>query len=201
MKLVDVEILRIALIRPGATDFDEQGRIRGTLDIPLNQNGESQVENTIRELERLELEAVYCGPCRATQQTATMLAERRGMKLKRLEKLRNLDHGLWHGKLITEVRQTQPKVYRQWQENPEMVCPPGGESLESAMRRVQKAVSKLVRKHRTGGIALVVSEPLFSLVSCHLQGRELGDLWKAECESGTWELIELGADRTAALFS
>ena len=30
-------MVRIVLIRPGSTDFDEQGRITGTLDIPLNE--------------------------------------------------------------------------------------------------------------------------------------------------------------------
>ena len=33
-------MLQIVLIRPGTTDFDEQGRIQGTLDIPLNERGQ-----------------------------------------------------------------------------------------------------------------------------------------------------------------
>ena len=42
----DKAMLKILLIRPGVTDFDEQGRIKGTLDIPLNENGTAQVAQT-----------------------------------------------------------------------------------------------------------------------------------------------------------
>ena len=43
-------MLKILLIRPGVTDFDEQGRIKGTLDIPLSDEGTAQVAKMIDEL-------------------------------------------------------------------------------------------------------------------------------------------------------
>ena len=43
-------MLQIVLIRPGCTDFEEQGRIQGTLDIPLNEQGRQQVERMTAEL-------------------------------------------------------------------------------------------------------------------------------------------------------
>ncbi|MCO6456081.1 MAG: histidine phosphatase family protein [Pirellulaceae bacterium] len=184
-------MLRIVLIRPGSTDFDEQGRIKGTLDIPLNENGTHQVARTIHELAEVELEVVYCSPCQCAQQTAAALAAERGIRVKPLDKLRNLDHGLWHGKLIEEVRRTQPKVYRLWQDDPGSVCPPQGETLQSAEQRVRLALAKMLRKHRRGSLALVVSEPLASLVKSLLLQRDLGDLWKAACDCGRWELLEV----------
>ena len=51
------------------------------------------------------------------------------LKVKTLDKLQNLDHGLWQGMLVSDVKTKQPKVYRQWQEQPETVCPPQGETL------------------------------------------------------------------------
>ena len=36
-------MVQIVLIRPGSTDYDEQGRIQGTLDIPLNEQGTREV--------------------------------------------------------------------------------------------------------------------------------------------------------------
>ena len=40
-----------------------------------------------------------------------------------------MNHGLWQGMIIDEVKRKQPKVYKQWQEHPENVCPPEGEML------------------------------------------------------------------------
>jgi probable phosphoglycerate mutase len=185
-------MLRIILLRPGSTDFDEQGRIQGTLDVPLNRTGAHQVARTVGELSNVELDAVYSSPCHAAQQTADALAGDHDLRVKVLDKLQNLDQGLWSGKLIEELKKNQPRVYKQWQEHPEMVCPPQGEPVVHAQQRVRQALDKLLRKHRSGTIAIVSPEPVASLVRSALTRGELGDLWKAECECCGWEWIELG---------
>jgi broad specificity phosphatase PhoE len=184
-------MVRILLVRPGSTDFDEQGRIKGTLDIPLSQAGSLQVTRIVQELRETKIDQVYTSPCRCAEQTAAILAGDHRLKVKKLTELQNLDHGLWHGKLIDEVRHSHPKVYRQLQEHPETVCPPEGEPLGVAFDRVKAALERLLKKHRTGIIALVVPEPLFALVRSLLEEAEVGDLWKAECEEGGWCSIDV----------
>jgi broad specificity phosphatase PhoE len=184
-------MLRIALIQPGATDFDDQGRIKGSLDIPLSVNGKSQVRRTVEELATLEIDAIYTAPGQSALQTATALAAAHRARIKRVKELRNLDHGLWHGKLIEEVKQKQPKIYRQCQDYPQWICPPEGESVAAAQRRVRAAVAKIIRKHKTGTVALVVPEPVASLVRHQLQNSAWGDFWKAERDSGGWTLINI----------
>ncbi|MFM7845102.1 MAG: histidine phosphatase family protein [Planctomycetota bacterium] len=191
-------MVQIVLIRPGLTDFDEQGRIKGTLEIPLNQRGTDQVAAIIRAISGFEIESLYSSPCQAARQTADAIGAALRVRVKSVDKLENLDHGLWHGKLIDEVRQCQPKVYRQLQDHPETVCPPDGEPLADAQRRVAVAVDKILAKHRRGVIGIVVPEPVYSLVRAHIEHSELGDLWKAECECGTWQAITWQRE-TAAL--
>jgi broad specificity phosphatase PhoE len=184
-------MLRIILVRPGSTQFDEQGRIKGSLSIPLSELGRGQVEKAVQELSAEELGAIYCSPCESAQQTAHLLARDRRIKPKVIKKLSNLDHGLWHGKLIADVRRQQPRVYKSCREHPEEVCPPEGESMCEARSRVAKALARILRRHREGTLALVVPEPMASLVRCILVQSDLPDLWKAECDTGSWELIEV----------
>ena len=184
-------MVRIFLVRPGSTDFDEQGRIKGTLDIPLSEAGSLQVTRIVQELRETKLDQVYSSPCRCAEQTAAILAGDHKLRVKQLADLQNLDHGLWHGKLVDEVRHSHPKVYRQLQEHPETVCPPEGEPLGAAFDRVKAALERLLKKNRTGNIALVVPEPLYTLVRCLLEDAEVGDLWKAECEEGGWHAIDV----------
>lgn len=190
-------MVQFLLIRPGSTDFDEQGRIKGTLDIPLSDVGTLQVGRLVGELHDTQIDHLYTSPCRSAEQTANSLAADHRLKPKVLEELQNLDHGLWHGKLIDEVKHSQPKVFRQLQDHPETVCPPEGEPISTALERVRAAITRLTRKHKTGTIALVVPEPLASLVRCTLNQTEVGDLWRAECEGGGWQLIETPAPRVA----
>jgi broad specificity phosphatase PhoE len=184
-------MLKVIIVQPGATDFDEQRRIKGSLDLPLTPNGTNQVERTVVELAKANIDYVYSAPCRSAQQTAQAIAERRHLRVKTVDTLRNLDHGLWHGKLIDEVKRQQPRVYRQGQEHPESVCPPEGESWTSARDRVTSTLSKILRKHKDGVLALVIPEPLATMVCSLLRHTEPGDLWKSECDGCHWEPIEI----------
>ena len=194
-------MVQMIVVRAGSTDFDEQGRIKGTLDIPLSEAGQGQVGRLISELHATKINHVYASPCKSAQQTAESLAADHKLKVKTLDELQNLDHGLWHGKLIDEVRVSQPKVFRQLQDHPETVCPPQGEPVGTAVERIRTLISRLLRKHRSGTVAMVVPEPVASFVRAVLCRAELGDLWKAECEIGGWQLIDVQAEKVAALAS
>lgn len=184
-------MVRFVLIRPGSTEFDEQGRIQGTLDIPLSPRGTADAIRLAEELKGQDLKVLYAAPCQAAWQTATAIGKSLGLKVKQLEKLHNVDQGLWQGMLIEDVKHKQPKVYRQWQEHPENVCPPEGEMLGQVVDRIQATVGKLLKKHRDISVGLVLPEPLASIVYGCLSHTEVGDLWKG-CEScGTWEAVNV----------
>ncbi|MEQ8209281.1 MAG: histidine phosphatase family protein [Lacipirellulaceae bacterium] len=186
-------MLTIYLIRAGDTEYDGQGRIQGTLDIPLSADGRVQVEAAAIALaeERPPITTLYTGPCQSVRQTAEAVGSKLNLKPKKLTSLANLDHGLWQGMLVEEVRSNQPKVYKKWQETPEAVCPPEGETLGSARERLAKAIAKLVKKHKQGVIALVLPNPLSAVLQSELSHEKLGDLWHVEGEaSQLWKKIE-----------
>jgi phosphoserine phosphatase len=184
-------MLRIVLVRPGCTDFDQQGRIKGTLDIPLCEDGSRQAAEMAQQLTPFTFDAVYAAPCRSAQQTAQVIAAQRRLKVKTIEDLHNVDHGLWHGKLIDEVKQTQPRLYRQGQEHADSICPPQGEPIAAGRERVRRVLGRILKKHRLGDLCLVVPEPLASVVDSELQHRELDDLWESECDNGGWSLFDV----------
>jgi len=186
---------RVVLVRPGATEFDDQGRMKGCLNMPLSECGREQVERIAAELADLEIDEIVTAPCESAIETATRLAKGRSVlgrtvKVRIVECFRNVDHGLWHGKLIEEVRRTQPKVYKQGQESPLNLCPPGGETIQQAKDRVVKAIKKVTKRSGGGTIALVIPDPLASIVHSILDGDDIRDLWKSETDSAQWELIE-----------
>lgn len=184
-------MLKIFLVRPGSTDYDEQGRIQGTLDVPLNRQGDNEVARLAGELQDRGISAVYCSQCRPALQTAEALASALDCKLKPLENMQNLNHGLWQGMKVDEVRRKQPSVFKQWQEEPECVCPPQGETLQTARERVDAALAKLLKKNKQGAIALVIPEPLGRLVRQQLTQSELGNLWTASLDRGRFETIDV----------
>jgi probable phosphoglycerate mutase len=190
-------MLRFVLIRPGATDYDLQGRIQGSLSLPLCDSGVHEVEQLIAVLRPLELDLIYSCEADPARQTATMLGDALDVKVKSIDELQNMNHGLWQGMLVDEVKRKLPKVYRQFSEQPECVCPPEGETIGEARERIQTVISKLLKKTKQGTIALVLPEPAASVARACLTAAPLGDLWEAIGEHGQWEMIEISAQPAA----
>ncbi len=190
MILKSSPVSRVLLIRPGATDFDDQGRIKGSLDMPMSERGRQQVTSLTEQLAQFQVKTIYTSPCESARETAQRVSQDRDVRIKVVDAFRNVDHGLWHGKLIDEVRRNHPRVYRQGQDSPTDICPPGGESIRDAKARVIKAVRKVIRKSGDDVIAIVIPDPMAWVVQSLLSGEELSDLWKAETDSGRWDLIE-----------
>ncbi len=187
-------MFRIILIRSGTTEYDEQGRIQGTLNIPLSKDGRRKTDEVILTLSDESIAAIYTSPCQSSKHVAKALGDAKELKPKTLEKLQNLDHGLWQGMLVEDVKVKQPKVYRQWQEQPETVCPPNGETVCAAKARIANVLIRLAKKYKNGGqIAIVVPEPLHSLCRHVLRRDALGDLWHATPgkETPAWERIDV----------
>ena len=190
-------MLEIILIQPGATEYDDAQRIKGNLSFPLSDNGRRQAERMVAEISPQRIEAVFAAPCQSAQETAQLVAEPFGAKVRTVDELQNIDHGLWHGRLIEEIKRQQPKAYRQWQEHEQAVSPPEGESLTDARQRVRLFLQRLLRRRKKGVVALVVPEPLASVVRSELRHESLGDLWKSECDQGAWVRIPISAEGRA----
>lgn len=162
--------MAIFLIRPGQTDYDVQNRLQGTINLPLTEDGVQQVDEIANEVRTSNIDRIYSSPTEPALSTAKRIASTLDIPVKVLDSLTNVDLGLWQGLCINEVRSKQPRVFKQWEESPDSVCPPHGEDGQEACRRVAAALKKPLKQR--GSIAIVASEPLASLIECHLQGRE-----------------------------
>ena len=93
------------------------------------------------------------------------------MTVKELGDMENLDQGLWQGLQVEDLRRKHPKVFRQWQESPETICPPNGETVEEALDRIRRALEKPLKR----GIpfAVVAPEPLAELIASYITGRKI----------------------------
>jgi len=178
----------IAVVRPGSTDFDVQNRIQGNLDLPLNDDGRGQLSVSIEQLAAWPLELVCAAPIDPARSTAEAIAEAMELPVRFHDELQNLDHGLWQGLSLEEIRRKSPKVLKQWQESPETVRPPEGETIQEALSRTLAVLKKLMKREES--LAIVTSDPLATLLGCAITSA------RAEFESvtgcrGQHELISI----------
>jgi broad specificity phosphatase PhoE len=192
----------LVVIRSGATDYDLQGRIRGTLDIPLCAEGIADAERAAAKLatpsaDGSTITAIYTSSAACAVETASIVGRALGLRPRIAAELENLDQGLWQGMLVEDLRRKQPRLYRQWQDNPWSVSPPEGELLEEACGRVEDALVKLLKRHADGRIALVVPPPLDQIIRWLVAGESIGDLWSLDAGQSAVAEIPLAAQWTA----
>ena len=117
----------VLLVRPGATEFDDQGRIKGSLDMPMSQRGREQVTSLTEQLAQFRVKTIYSAPCESARETAQRLAHGRDdVRIKVVDAFRNIDHGLWHGKLIDELRRNHPRSIAEAKNRPPTSVHPVG---------------------------------------------------------------------------
>lgn len=181
----------ILLAAAGATTWDESRRLQGSRSLSLSQRGREQVQALARQLEQMPLRVVYTGKSRHCLESARILAHDHRARVRCLDALADLDHGLWEGLSLGEVDRRYRRSYRAWLRDPGAVLPPDGESLAHAYARALRTVGWVVRRHREGLVGIVAPGLLHALIQCCLRGRgpeHVGDLRR---EAAQWEVFSV----------
>jgi phosphoserine phosphatase len=162
----------VVLIRAGFTDYDDHHRVLGTLDMPVNERGLEQIREINRQLQAkgIRLQTILTSPDDPACGTAHAIAEvQSGVKVKELDELRNVNQGLWQGLPESDIRKRFPRLFRSGKEDVTAICPPEGETLSDACQRLERVLSKAIRKYDV--LAIVAPEPLATVIRCTLQHR------------------------------
>ncbi len=136
--------MKLYLIRHGQTEWNIEGKIQGKTDIPLNETGLWQARMLAEGMKAREICAVYSSPLLRAAQTAAVLAEKKELQVQLVPELKEVDFGLWEGRSWIEVDEEFHEDFRNWEENPAVYMPTGGESIESCKSRCREAVERIV---------------------------------------------------------
>ncbi|MEZ5943007.1 MAG: histidine phosphatase family protein [Planctomycetaceae bacterium] len=177
------------VIRPGQTEYDAQSRISGHLSLPLTNQGHREIGEIIDSLKDVPLDAIYTAGTEQSLSTAIAVADALDCDIKVVEALTNMNLGLWQGLRVDDLRTRQPRVFKLWQDCPDAVCPPLGETCEDVFERIATALRKPLRRGKH--FAVVAGEPLATIVEGVLRGdrniQKAGPLCRSA--SKTWVQI------------
>lgn len=86
----------IGFIRHGVTAWNKEGRIQGSIDIPLDEEGIQMAKKLSNRLEVKEWTSVYTSPLKRAQETARIIV-RNEKTVQVDDRLREIDEGLRAG--------------------------------------------------------------------------------------------------------
>jgi probable phosphoglycerate mutase len=187
--------LRLLLVRHGETEWNRLSRFQGIKDIPLNDNGRQQAQKAADFLQDVNLDFAVTSPLLRPKETAEIILQfHPQVNLTTKTDLQEISHGLWEGKLETEIEAEYPGLLNEWKIKPETVQMPEGENLEQVWQRAIKSWQEIVAENVEDGkqkIGIVVAhDAINKVIICYLLGLKPANFWNIKQGNGAVTVID-----------
>jgi len=187
---------RIFLIRHGETNWNKEGRFQGQIDIPLNENGKEQAKKTFKYLRNIFFNKAFSSSMQRPYETAKIILQNnKDLKIKKLDSLIEISHGLWEGKLEAEIREKWPNLLKNWHDKPQEVMMPEGESIKDVSERSTDAFEKICLSQKDNDLTLLVAhDAVNKTLICNILGINYSNIWMIKQGNGGITVIDLFND-------
>lgn len=168
--------MNIWLLRHGRTQYNDERRYQGQLDIPLSPEGEAELLTA-----ELSPEVVYVSPLQRSQQTAKIIFSHARQIV--VPDFAEMDFGAFDGRTAEEMRGDVD--YRAWVDGGCIAPCPGGESREGFCKRTCTAFEAVLEKRQVENLVIVAHGGTVRAVMEHyaLPGKDYYD-WTTGNASG-----------------
>jgi broad specificity phosphatase PhoE len=186
--------MRVYLARHGETTWNLAGRYQGRRESALTALGVRQGFALADAFERIEprIERIVASPLLRCGATAKFVADRLNVALETDDRLLEIAHGTWEGRLRDEIAADDPERFRAWKEHPAGVAFENGETLA----QVQQRWLHFAATFPAGAPALVVThDAVVRVAVLAAQARTLDELWLVNVENAGFAEFEVAAGR------
>ena len=184
---------RIVLVRHGETDWNREGRFQGQIDIPLNETGRAQASKASQYLKEIKFTKAISSSLKRPSETAEIiLGKESNLKIEKIDKLVEISHGLWEGKLDKEIEKYWHEMLETWKKEPEKVIMPEGESIQNVSERSILAWEIICKAQKENDVTLVVAhDAVNKTILCHLLGLDYSNIWMIKQGNGGINVIDI----------
>ena len=150
-------LMHLLLIRHGETDWNNEGRIQGHTDTPLNPRGIQQAGRLAARLASEEIDAVYTSPLARARVTAELIAQKHCLTAIPDDRLKEKFLGDFEGMTGGDLEKQYPEIFHAWHASEVHFPLPGEETPTALQERVQAFLDRVRAEHPDGAQVAVVS--------------------------------------------
>lgn len=162
----------IILLRHGENEWVKEHKLAGWIPgVHLNENGRKQAQDAAERLAHLPISTLYSSPVERCIETASILAEKIGLKIMELPEVGEVRYGDWEGEKIEELAKLP-----EWhvvQHAPSRHQFPNGESMRAVQTRMVDALESLAQKHGDEMIVVCAHADLIKMTLAHYLGTHI----------------------------
>ncbi|MBN9606265.1 MAG: histidine phosphatase family protein [Actinomycetales bacterium] len=153
--------MSVALIRHGQTDWNLQGLLQGSSDVPLNATGRQQARDAVGMLRSVPWDVVVSSPLARARETAAIIAEELDVPLgEAYDDLVERDYGELEGT-------SSSAAIRRWPDR----AYPGAESIDAVVARGLSALERIASEHADRAVLTVCHGTIIRYTLARLAGR------------------------------
>lgn len=190
----------IYLVRHGQTELNRDRIFRGRLDPPLNNTGHEEARTTAAFMKNAEVSFILSSPLLRAVQTAEPFARMKGLEVKTVRELIDIDFGKWQGLSEKKVLKRNSRLFHQWHKEPTRVTFPGGESLLKVRRRLEDFLVHLRTYYSDRAGAVYTHRVVCKVLVCMLASIPLKNFWNVKIDTASVSMFALEGENTVIHF-
>ena len=146
--------IKLTVVRHGETNWNQERRIQGQIDVPLNAKGIAQASAVANKLKAEVFDGIISSDLSRAKQTADPNKKTdTQLTLEPLMRERHL--GVLEGLFVSDAKKKNEKDLRAFQERSFTHAPAGAESMEEFVRRVKKSLTIIHHQFKKSSILVV----------------------------------------------
>lgn len=156
--------MKLYVVRHGQTEWNVLKKMQGSADIPLNEYGKEQAQETKAILENISFDIIFCSPLIRAKQTAEIINSNRDLDIIFDNRLRERNYGEFEG-----VSKSSFNYNDFWAYNKNLKYTKA-ENVQDFFKRIYNFLDEIKISYSDKNILIVCHAGITKAIECYVNG-------------------------------
>ena len=181
----------IYIVRHGQTEWNILGKTQGHGDSNLTAKGRGQAELLAESMTKYPIDYIYSSDLGRAYQTAEIIGNKLSIEVEKTEALREMNFGTWEGRIIKDIIEEDPELYKMWRNEPHLAKIPQGETLSQIKERTDAFIKEINEKYDGKHIVLVTHSLCARIMLLSFLDSDVKNIYRINQANTALNIIEL----------
>lgn len=181
----------IYIVRHGQTEWNLLGKTQGHGNSDLTPKGIEQAELLADSMIKYPIDYIYSSDLGRAYQTAEIIGNKLNIEVEKTEALREMNFGTWEGRIIKDIIEEDPELYKMWRNEPHLAKIPQGETLSQIKERTDAFIKEINEKYDGKHIVLVTHSLCARIMLLSFLDSDVKNIYRINQANTALNIIEL----------
>ena len=181
----------IYIVRHGQTEWNLLGKTQGHGNSDLTSKGIEQAELLADSMTKYPIDYIYSSDLGRAYQTAEIIGNKLNIEVEKTEALREMNFGTWEGRIIKDIIEEDPELYKMWRNEPHLAKIPQGETLSQIKERTDAFIKEINEKYDGKHIVLVTHSLCARIMLLSFLDSDVKNIYRINQANTALNIIEL----------